>query len=255
MDRIRCLISQYNCDKCGKAESFSDSIDCDVRKAECNDFTILFIKFKDGNNFKLKLTFICKKCWIPKNFELNIGKINSLGILKADDSYIHICCRNKIEVVSFLSEELLYENEDNFLMNHNNDIIDNNEFNFFEDNNSNNHNHINNHINNINDNIIINNNIQIENEENKLEDFNSMNIIEFNKKNKLVNFEIEQTKKNYKIYVKSDLKLKYILEDLDKQHPEINYKNKKIYINGREVSPEITLNNCNLNSNSSILLK
>ena len=257
MNRIKCLVSQYNCHNCGKAESFTDSINCNIRKAECNDFVLLFIRIKDGCNFKLKITFCCKNCWIPKIFELKIGKINSLGSLITDDTFNHNCCGNMIEVISFLSEEYINENnpDGDMLIGYNNDMNNHINNNLLENNNANNQNNINSINIQNNSNNQINNNPQIENKNNELENLNSINVIEFNEKNKLVNFIDEQTKKNYKIYIKSDLKLKFILEDLGSQFPEINYKNKKIFINGNEVNPEMKFNNCNLNDNSSIILK
>ena len=117
----------------------------------------------------------------------------------------------------------------------------------------------------INDNIININNININNNnvknaeinDNKIElkKFDDMNIIEFDKKNKLVNFLDDQTKKKYKIYTKKEIKLKYVLEDLSNQFPEINYKNKKLLVNGNEMNPEFTIAICNLNNNNEIIIK
>ena len=48
------------------------------------------------------------------------------------------------------------------------------------------------------------------------------NIVEFNKKNKILYFKDAKTNKSYKIYSKNDLKIKDVLIELENQFPELN---------------------------------
>ena len=243
MNQIKCIFGQYTCNSCSKNQSFSEIINsCSVKRFECTDFTIIFIKVYDTNIFKLKITIVCKLCFKVKNFELNIGKISPQNKLITDDTYAHICCNKHIDIVSFLSEDFINENDrrqyneqrsfNNIINNIINDMNDDN------DHNINNNNEIN------------NNNIK-----NEIEHFNSMNIIEFNKKNKIVNFLDEKTNKRYKLYTKSNIKVKNLFEDLISQFPEINYKNQKLTLNNIDINPEVSINVCNINDNSTIIIK
>ena len=240
MNRIKCIFGQYTCNSCSKNQSFSEIINtCSVKRFECSDFTIIFIKVYDTNIFKLKITIECKVCFQIKNFELNVGKISPQNNLITDDTYAHICCNKHVDIMSFLTEDFINENERrqyNQIQNFNSII--NSKINNDDRYNINNNNEIN-------DNSI----------KNEIEHFNSMNIIEFNKKNKIVNFLDEKTNKRYKLYTRSDVKVKNILEDLISQFPEINYKNQKLTLNNLEIKPEVAISICNLNDNSTIIIK
>ena len=116
----------------------------------------------------------------------------------------------------------------------------------FNKNNFNNNNNLNNNnnINNINNNKV---NVDIK--------FDPSNIIEFGKKDLLINFLDESTNKNYKIYTSPNLKIKNILYDLLNQFPEINYTNNQLMLNGQIINIEYNANNYNLNENSIIIIK
>ena len=273
MNNIKCLMGNYACSTCNRTHSFSEkTFSCAVRRLQCNHFNLILIRINDNNNFKLKITLVCKICNHVHRTESKIGKYNQNNKFITDDFYSQNCCGNNMEVTVFLSEEFIDQNEpiNNNAINmdiRNYDLLLNDDSNF--NNNNINNNNINNNIiiddNIINDNIINinninNNNNNVKNAEindNKIElkKFDDMNIIEFDKKNKLVNFLDDQTKKKYKIYTKKEIKLKYVLEDLSNQFPEINYKNKKLLVNGNEMNPEFTIAICNLNNNNEIIIK
>ena len=108
---------------------------------------------------------------------------------------------------------------------------------------------------NMNNNNMINN---MNNNMNKLDNivnFDSSNIIEFGKKKQLVNFLDESTNKRYKIYTSPQLKVKNVLNDLLNQFPEISYNGNRLEENGRNINPELYINNCKLNENSVIIIK
>lgn len=253
MDRIKSITAKCTCYNCGKNHSFSENINiCSVRKFNCEDFTIIFIKFYDNNIFKLKITFFCHACFKVKNIELQIGSYSPQNKFINEDNYFHCCCSsNNIEALAFLSEESIGNNEirlyDTFT--NNDQIINNNQ-------NHNNHIIVNNNrnINNNNNNSIINE-INDQTIQDKIDNFNSMNIIEFNKKDKIVNFLDEETNKIYKIYANSEIRVKNLLKDFGDLNPEINYKNKKLMINNSEINPDISIRLCHLNENSIIVIK
>lgn len=248
MNFIKCIACHYKCSGCHQVKNFTDTVNsCSVKRFQCNHFNILFIKTNDGR-FKLKITFICNQCNTIKNVNLKLGKKSQGNTLITDDSYYHFCCGNNIELTAFLSEEMI-ENNYNNMSDFNNSF----EINYFNDNNNNNI--INNHnSNNNNNNIVKNKNSEI-NKNYEYQSYNLRNIIEFNEKNKMVNFLDERTNKTYKIYTKDEIILKNLLEDLGSQFPEINYKNKRLMVDGRSIVPESTIRNCNLNEQSVIIIK
>ena len=107
---------------------------------------------------------------------------------------------------------------------------------------------------NINNNMIMNMNNNMNNLDNQV-NFDSSNIIEFGKKKQLVNFLDESTNKRYKIYTSPELKVKNVLNDLLNQFPEISYNGNRLEENGRNINPELYINNCKLNDNSVIIIK
>ena len=246
MNFIKCLAGSYKCSGCNQTKSFTETINsCSVKRFLCNHFNILLIKTNDGR-FKLKITFICNQCNTIKNVELKLGKKSLQNTLITDDNYYHFCCCNNVELTVFLSEELIENNYNNIRDFNNSFDIDD-----FNDNN----NIINNnHKKNKNNNIIKNKNSEINNNY-EYQNYNLRNIIEFNEKNKMVNFLDERTNKTYKIYTKDEIILKNLLEDLGSQFPEINYKNKKLMVDGHNILPESTIRNCNLNEQSVITIK
>ena len=267
MDEINCLLGNYTCSVCKINHKFSEKINnCSVRKFTCNHFTLILMRVNDiQNNFKLKLTFICNKCFKPKNADLSIGQMTPQFKLKTDEEYIHICCQNTFSILVFLSQIYIEQNETS------NQISNNSHFHFNNDDDSsynynninlinhNNNNNNNNNLNNINfiddndnDNNINNNTIANINE---LDNFESMNIIEFNKKSQLVVFFSEETNKKYKLYVKPNLRLKNVLDDLVDQNPEVNYKGKNIFLNGKNVNISLKINDLNLRNNSILIIK
>ncbi len=230
MNNIKGLIGHYKCSRCNQNHCFSEKINsCAVKKFQCPHFDIILIRTYD-HTFKLRVTFVCNLCHKLNSVELGVGRQSPQNTLITDDNYTNICCGNKVDLDVLLSEAFLESI---------NDI--NYDFNIYRNFSSNNNN-----INNINRNY---------NNSNEFKSFNSKNIIEFNEKNIILNFMDEKTKKTYKIYTKDELILKNVLEDLSNQFPEINCSNKKFMVNGRNIYPDSTIRNCNINNNSIIIIK
>ncbi len=258
MNRIKCITGQYACNFCNQNNSFCERINiCSVKKFECPHFNIIFIKLVDGNNFKLKLTFVCQRCYKVQIIDFNIGKTSPQNQLITDQTYTHACCSKSVEVLAFLSEEFLGQNEER--QNSNVIIIDNN-FN----NNSNNNNFSNNfqNLNNLTHNNSINNPITTinikeidESIKNELDNFNSLNIIEFNKKDRIVTFLDEQNNQSYKIYTMKSIRVKNLLDDLCAQYPELNYNNRKLTFNNLDVILNSNINTFIKDNNSTIIIR
>jgi hypothetical protein len=273
MNNIHGINFNSICSHCGHYFNSCDSTkDCDVKQFSCNDFKLILIKINDQyNNFKLKLTIICNRCFKVQLFDFIIGKIQGQN-LRTDESFNYICCNNSLNGHAFLSEDLLVSQEQ----------LSNNQNNNINLNNINQNNIIQNNFNVINQNPIINNdnsinvindnqdNIQdyieddfddnnVYNNENEfkreIERFEQKNIIEFDKKNILLNFLDGETKKKYKIYAKLDLKLENVLDDLVSQFPELSYKNKRILVNNNKVNLSAKISTFDLNADSNIIIK
>lgn len=261
MNRIKCITYQYSCNSCSRYDSFSEKINiCSVKKFECTNFIIIFIKYYDINDFKLKITFVCKSCNKVQHIEFNIGKMSPQNKLITDQTYNHKCCMKSAEVIAFLSEDFLgqsQEGQNNF------EFIDDNYFNNI----LNNNNKFLNDFQNINDltyNNIKNNkdkNLIIkevnDSIKNQLEGYNSLNIIEFNKKNRIVSFLDEQNNKIYKIYTYNKIIVKNLLDDLCNNFPEINYNNRKLILksNNLEVRLDSNIYNFIKDDFSTIVIK
>jgi len=264
MERIKCLVCQYFCSECQRNLSYSEETkSCSVIKKECPHFALIFLKINDGQ-FKYKITVVCKSCDKAKIYEFKVGKKNPQGGLITDDMFSHNCCETKVDMVVFLSEDYIEENSGNapglnINPNFNNNPRHLNNHNI--NNNSNRNQQSNNSIQAIIDNDTIidsddDNNTQINRGNLNLEQMlNSMNIIEFTRKNELIQFMYEKNPKKYKIYTKKDLVLKNVLEDLCSQFPELSYKNKKLFLNGNQIQQEAKLNHLNLNEDSIIIIK
>ena len=264
MNRISSYTFNSNCSFCNNNINFSDSIkDCDVRKFTCNDFNLILMKINDRyNNFKLKITIICNRCLKVQHFDFNIGK--PIGqIIKTDDNFTYQCCNQTLSGFAFLTEEDLgsHGQSSNSQNNHNNvNVRNNNQI----SNNDNSINVINDNSNNIqdyieddfNDNNDYNNDYNNENEfRREIKNYEEKNIIEFDKKNILLNFLDDETKKKYKIYTKLDLKLENILDDLVSQFPELSYKNRRILVNNNNVNLSAQISSFDLNADSNIIIK
>lgn len=143
--------------------------------------------------------------------------------------------------------QMAFMNMNSMNMNMNNSVNNNNLF-INNLNNNFNNNFYNNNLNKIN-NINNNNNYNLDLK------FDATNVMEFNKKVKLLNFLDNKTNKKYQIYTSPDLKFKNVLNDLLTQFPEINYNNKDLELNGITVNLEVVIKNINLNDNSIIIIK
>ena len=254
------------CSLCGNNISFSGNTkECDVKQYSCNEFKLILIKINDKYfNFKLKITIICNRCYKVQHFDFNIGKYFRQSF-KNNESFTYSCCNNTLDGYAFLTEEELFPPEES-----SNNQINQNNFNII-DNNLINNNPINNNPNSINiindnpdimipdiieDNFDDNNDNNNENEfRREIERYEQKNIIDFNKKILLLNFLDDETKKIYKMYIKPDLKLENILDDLVNQFPELSYKNRRILINNNNANLSSNINSFDLNAQSNIVIK
>ena len=264
MNRIKCITYQYSCNSCSRYDSVSEKINaCSVKKFECANFIIIFIKYYDINNFKLKITFVCKACNKVLHCEFNIGKMSPQNKLITDQSYKHLCCLKSVEIIAFLSEDFLGQSQEGL---NNNELVENAYFNNNNNlNNNNNNDKFLNEFQNLNylsynfnkrnrdHNLIIkeiNDNIK-----GKLDSFNSLNIIEFNKKNRIVSFLDEQNNKIYKIYTYNKIIMKNLLDDLFKTFPEINFNNRKLMFNNLDIRLDSNINTFIKDDHSTIVIK
>ena len=212
MNNLFYLSYQGICKYCKYNKFYCENlINGSVKRMECPHFTLIFVKIIEMNSFKLKITFSCNSCCLAKTKEFDIGKMSSQNKLITEQSYDFICCLKTFHVSSFLSRELMGQDSTNDLENNENSNISTN-----------------------NDNNITK----------EIEKFNSRNIIEFNKKCRLVTFIDDKNKKEYKIYTKPNIKLKFILEDLGNRFPELDLKDKKFFSKEKELNLDFTINEC-----------
>ena len=248
MNEMNYMSMKIKCDTCGNIKTEQDTVSIpqfDAKKIySCNHFDIILMKTND-KNFRVKIVFICKYCSKIKNIDLNLGKINSSQNLITNDSSSFSCCNRNIQLNVYLTVEqndLLLNNNNNINFNINNNISENN-----------------NRINiNINEPIYFdenNNNHLKDILRSEKENFEKKNIVEFNKKNKILYFKDIKTNKSYKIYSKNDLKIKDVLIDLESQFPELNLENKKLKVGNTQLDKEFYLNSYNFNENNIILMQ
>ena len=248
MNEMNYMSMKIKCDTCGNIKTEQDTVSIpqfDAKKIySCNHFDIILMKTND-KNFRVKIVFICKYCSKIKNIDLNLGKINSSQNLITNDSSSFSCCNRNIQLNVYLTVEqndLLLNNNNNINFNINNNISENN-----------------NRINiNINEPIYFdenNNNHLKDILRSEKENFEKKNIVEFNKKNKILYFKDIKTNKSYKIYSKNDLKIKDVLIDLENQFPELNLENKKLKVGNTQLDKDYYLNSYNFNENNIILLQ
>ena len=287
MERIKCLIGVYTCNRCKVTHPFSERLPNEkVRRFSCPHFTLILNMVRIEGKIKFQMRTLCNICYKEYNSELKIGCTNFNNNLILEDSYNSLCCGNRLEAVVSLCEEYIEQNEpsdiyDSHQMNNYNNMNNNinanmnnnNNFNQFNPMGINNMNNMqfnmnNQNMNNMNQMIINNNNFQnnfnsnnnnfnnnINNNIRPNNNFSSSNVIQIGQKNKLVNFFDESSSQNYKIYTSPHLPLKNVLNDLLELYPEINYFNNNLILNQIILSPNSTIESLNLNENSVIVIK
>ena len=269
------ILGVYSCTGCNASHTFSERYHTEkVRRFLCPHFNFVLSMIKSMGRMKFHISTSCTRCYKQYNSELKMGAKNFRNDLITEDTYISMCCGNKLEIVMSLSEEYFDQNEPTDIHNDDNsnsnniNINNNNEININNQNinNNNNNNNINNNqmnqmqimmsnmianMNQINNNI----NMQINNMQ-YMNKFDSNNIMELDQKNKAVNFLEEKTNKNYKIYTSSKLRLSTVLNDLLSLYPEINYFNNILALNNQNMlSLNYTIESLNLDDNSIIVIK
>jgi hypothetical protein len=242
MNDMNYMSIKIKCSQCNNIKTEQEAVNLpqfDAKKIyTCNHYDIILMKTYD-KNFRVKIVFICNRCSKIKNIDLNLGKINPNRNLITNDSSSFNCCGGYIQLNSYLlknQNDLLYNNDNNINFNVNNNII-NNDVGFND--------------------IYLdeNNNIHLEDIlRSEKENFEKKNIVEFDKKNKVLYFKDARSNKSYKIYSKSDLKIKDVLSDLENQFPELNLQNKKLKVGNTQLDKDLYLNSYNLNDNNIILI-
>ena len=86
------------------------------------------------------------------------------------------------------------------------------------------------------------------------EEFEKKNVIEFNNKDKIIYFMDDKSKKSYKIYTKSEMKVKDVIDDLESQFPELNVRHRKLKYGNRDLNVESQINSFSINESNIILL-
>ena len=89
----------------------------------------------------------------------------------------------------------------------------------------------------------------------KKKNLKKKNIIEFNKKNKILYFYDEKSKKSYKIYSKNEMKIKDVVDDIESQFPELSVKHRKLKIGDHELNLDSRINSYSTNESDIILMQ
>ena len=265
INNIQGILGVYSCTGCNATHTFSERYYTEkVRRFLCSHFNFILSMINGNGRMKFQISTSCNRCYKEYNSELKIGGKNFRNDLITEDTYISMCCGNKLEVVISLSEEYFDQNEQSDVHydiysndNNNQNSINNN--NIISNNNIINNNQMNQMsmmMNNINQ-INLNNNINMQmNSMEYLSKFDSNNIMPLSQKNKNVNFLEEKTNKNYKIFTSPKLRLSTVLNDLLNLYPEINYYNNILALNNQNMlSLNYTIESLNLNDNSFIVIK
>ena len=272
------ILGVYTCSACNQSHNFSEKNNIEkVRRFLCPHFNWVLSMIRSMNGIKMQVSSSCNLCYKQYSSELKIGSKNFNNQLNTEDTYLSMCCGNRLEVVISLSEEYFDQNESTDV---HYDIYSGNNNQNNNQNNQINNNRINNNFNQNNNNIIINNNnnnnqfnqmqmmmnnainmnqMIMNNNANNMEYMNkldSSNIIQLNQKNKLINFLEESSNKNYKIYTSPKLQLRTVMNDLLNLYPEINYFNNNLMLNNQTILYlNYTIETLNLNDNSIIVIK
>ena len=237
------------CQQCGfeKSDREMNLIPCNIIKTHCEHFEIIFIKSYD-KVFRCKMVYHCIYCSRIKNVETNLGKTLPNGNFIMNDSDSYNCCHGFIRININLHKRQDFNNmiNNSIIMNN---IMPNN-------NNTNNNNDIN-----YNNMLAFDNSNEI-NEVNTLEEilkrekeeFEKKNVIEFNNKDKIIYFMDDKSKKSYKIYTKSEMKVKDVIDDLENQFPELNVRHRKLKYGNRDLNVESQINSFSINESNIILL-
>ena len=244
MNNLDYLSFKITCLQCGSDKIDHESIHqraFNVIKNECHHFRIIFIKTFD-KIFRLKIIYVCLQCDQIKNYETNLGKFLPNGNVITSQSDSYNCCSHTVQIVINLTENI-NSNINNF--NNNISININNQGNNINYNNMNNF---------VNEEINNRNNLE-EMLKREKEEFENKNIIEFNKKDKILYFYDEKSKKSYKIYSKNEMKIKDVVDDIESQFPELSVKHRKLKIGNRELNLESRINSYSINESDVILMQ
>ena len=239
------------CQQCGieKNDREMNLIPCNIIKTHCNHFEVIFIKSFD-KIFRCKIVYHCIYCSRIKNVETNLGKTLPNGTFIMNDSDSYNCCHGFIKININLNRRQDFNNIINNNIMRNNSMPNTNNI---QNNNNNNVNYNNmlifDNSNEINDVITLEETLKREKEE-----FEKRNVIEFNNKDKIIYFMDDKSKKSYKVYTKSEMKVKDVIDDLESQFPELNVKHRKLKCGNRDLNLESQINSFSINESNIILL-
>ena len=165
--QMKSLLGIFTCNTCNTTKNFSEKLPNEnVRHLNCPHF-ILVIMTKRVFCFRVGIRSQCQNCHKEYTSELKIGTENADHNLITDDTYNSQCCGNQMCFFVTLSENEIFQNENDnsisvLLGNHNNN------------NNINNNNLNNNNFNNMNNNSIMNFNNMNNNFNNNTMNLNNM---------------------------------------------------------------------------------
>ena len=150
------ILGVYTCSACNQSHNFSEKNNIEkVRRFLCPHFNWVLSMIRSMNGIKMQVSSSCNLCYKQYSSELKIGSKNFNNQLNTEDTYLSMCCGNRLEVVISLSEEYFDQNEPTDV---HYDIYSGNNNQNNNQNNQMNNNRMNNNFNQNNNNIIINNN-------------------------------------------------------------------------------------------------
>ena len=241
MDNMYYFYFKIYCEQCRFDKIDHEAIyhiPCNIKNNSCNHFDIIIMKTFD-KKFRTRIVLVCKICSKVKNIDTNLGKTMPNGNTILNESGKFNCCNNNIQIYVYLTHD-----ERNNLPNNINNMM-----------------RVNN-VSNFNSNMIVlneeenNNNIELKDIlRREKEELEKKNIIDFNLKNKILYFLDDKSKKSYKIYIRDDMKLKYVLDDLENQFPDLNAKNRILKIGNHELNPESQINSYSINESNIIVMQ
>jgi len=211
MEKVKICIFSINCQSCTKYHTYGDKTKMSkIKNFKCKDFNLVIMKFYEMNIFKIKLTIVCEECNSVAIKELSLGKTINNNFQDKDD-FKYKCCGKVLDISAYFLNEAIIYNEITRFQDEKRDVLGN----LPEK----------------------KNDIEIINPEDDIIN----NLVDFSRKDKIINFFDEQNKKNYKILANNSVMLKDLFQDLINQYPEIGSKNIVFFSAGKKISPELKL--------------
>ena len=100
------ILGVYTCSACNQSHNFSEKNNIEkVRRFLCPHFNWVLSMIRSMNGIKMQVSSSCNLCYKQYSSELKIGSKNFNNQLNTEDTYLSMCCGNRLEVVISLSEE------------------------------------------------------------------------------------------------------------------------------------------------------